>query len=105
MQHKYCVLIQWSKEDKCFMTMVPELPGCMSEGKTKEEAIANTDIAVDEWINTAKKNDIPIPQPKRLKKEREDEHPLLDELFKNWDGTNYTAEEIDWGKPVGKEIW
>lgn len=30
--------------------------------------------------------------------------PTIEELFEGWDGT-YEKQDIDWGKPVGKEVW
>ena len=29
----------------------------------------------------------------------------LQNLMKSWDGERYSAEEIDWGTPVGNEVW
>ncbi len=43
---------------------IPELPGCMSHGKSKKEAIENADKAADFWIKTAKEEGIKIPEPK-----------------------------------------
>ena len=40
---KYEMIIYWSDRDKSFLVEVPELPGCMADGRTREEAIANTD--------------------------------------------------------------
>ena len=60
---KYSILIQWSEEDNCYVTSVPDLPGCMSDGKTPEEAIKNTQVIISEWIETAQELGRAIPQP------------------------------------------
>ena len=60
---KYEVFIYWSKDDDCFIAEVPELPGCMSDGKTKIEALQNVEIIISEWIETAKMLNRPIPEP------------------------------------------
>ena len=52
--HKYERIIYWSKEDEKFIVIVPELPGCMADGNTPEEALKNSDIIIFEWIETAK---------------------------------------------------
>ncbi len=62
---KYEVIIYWSQEDESFVTEVPELPGCMSDGATYQEAIANTEIIISEWIETATQIGREIPKPKR----------------------------------------
>ena len=61
---KYEVIIYWSKEDQAFIAEVPELPGCMSDGKTYTEAIANVEVIIQEWIETAKELGREIPEPK-----------------------------------------
>lgn len=61
---KYELIIYWSKEDDAFIVEVPELPGCMADGATHEEAVANAQTAIREWIETAKAIGRPIPQPK-----------------------------------------
>lgn len=38
---KYEVIIYWSQEDECFVSEMPELPGCMADGRTPQEALAN----------------------------------------------------------------
>lgn len=62
---KYEVIIYWSDEDKAFIAEVPELPGCMADGTTYQEALANAEIVIQEWIETAKELSRPIPEPKR----------------------------------------
>ena len=62
---KYEVIIYWSDEDGAFIAEVPELAGCMADGVTYQEAVANVEIAIQEWIETAKELGRPIPEPKR----------------------------------------
>jgi predicted RNase H-like HicB family nuclease len=38
MRHE--LIIYWSKEDQAFLVEIPELPGCMADGTTYEEAVA-----------------------------------------------------------------
>jgi predicted RNase H-like HicB family nuclease len=64
MTAKYEIIIYWSKEDKAFIAEVPELPGCMADGKTCRQALANAEVVIREWIDTAKEMGRPIPQPK-----------------------------------------
>ena len=64
MKSKYEIIIYWSKEDKAFIAEVPELPGCMADGKTHQEARANAEVIIQEWVETAKELGRPIPRPK-----------------------------------------
>ena len=61
---KYEVIIYWSKEDAAFIAEVPELPGCMADGGTYQEALANVNVVAKEWIETAKELGRSIPKPK-----------------------------------------
>ena len=45
---KYELIVYWSDEDKAFLVEVPELPGCMADGVTYQEAVANTEIIIEE---------------------------------------------------------
>lgn len=64
MTAKYEIIIYWSQEDNAFIAEVPELPGCMADGKTYREALSNAEVVIGEWIDTAKELGRPIPQPK-----------------------------------------
>jgi len=64
MESKYEMVIYWSKDDEAFLVEVPELPGCMADGKTYEQAVANAQVIIQEWIQTAKEEGRPIPEPK-----------------------------------------
>jgi predicted RNase H-like HicB family nuclease len=61
---KYEVIIYWSKDDQAFIAEVPELPGCAADGATYQEALANVETVIQEWIETAKNLGRPIPEPK-----------------------------------------
>jgi predicted RNase H-like HicB family nuclease len=61
---KYEIIIYWSHEDQAFVAEVPELPGCASDGRTHHEALANAEVIIREWIETAKELGRPIPTPK-----------------------------------------
>ena len=60
---KYEIIIYWSDEDQAFIADVPELPGCMAHGNTKEEALMNINEAIKLWLDTAKEFGDPIPKP------------------------------------------
>lgn len=64
MKSKYEIIIYWSKEDKAFIAEVPELPGCMADGKTYQESLAKAEVIIQEWVETAKELGRPIPRPK-----------------------------------------
>lgn len=61
---KYEVIIYWSKDDEAFIAEVPELAGCMADGATYKEALANVEVVIQEWIETAKEIGRAIPEPK-----------------------------------------
>ncbi|HLC17318.1 MAG TPA: type II toxin-antitoxin system HicB family antitoxin [Thermodesulfovibrionia bacterium] len=56
-------MVYWSNEDEAFIVEVPELPGCMADGKTYQEAVSNAELIIHEWIETAKSLGHPIPEP------------------------------------------
>ncbi len=60
----YEVIIYWSDEDQAFIAEVPELPGCLADGKTYEAALKNVRQISREWLQTAKELGRPIPQAK-----------------------------------------
>jgi predicted RNase H-like HicB family nuclease len=64
MNSKYEIIIYWSQEDDSYVAEVPELPGCMADGRTYQEALSNTERIIQEWIETAKELGRPIPEPK-----------------------------------------
>jgi predicted RNase H-like HicB family nuclease len=65
MEHKYEIIIFWSEEDDSFVAEVPELPGCMADGSTYQEALANAEQIIREWIETASALGRTIPKPRK----------------------------------------
>ncbi|HSY43143.1 MAG TPA: type II toxin-antitoxin system HicB family antitoxin [Candidatus Acidoferrum sp.] len=63
-ESKYEMIIYWSEQDKAFLVEVPELPGCMADGETREEAIKNANEVIRQWIKTAKSLGREIPKPR-----------------------------------------
>jgi predicted RNase H-like HicB family nuclease len=61
---KYEIILYWSVDDDAFIAEVPELPGCAADGLTRQEALANAEIVIQEWIETAQELGRPIPEPK-----------------------------------------
>ncbi|BCL80046.1 HicB family protein [Ktedonobacteria bacterium brp13] len=60
----YSMNIQWDEDDQIFVVSVPELPGCMTHGRTYEEALQNAKEAIEGWIEVAKNEGWTIPAPK-----------------------------------------
>ena len=59
---KYRVQIN-QDEDGVFVANVPVLPGCISQGATRDEALANIREAIQAYIESLKKHTEPIPPP------------------------------------------
>jgi predicted RNase H-like HicB family nuclease len=61
---RYEVIIYWSKDDQAYLAEVPELPGCMADGSTYQEALSNVEVIIKEWIETARELGRPVPEPR-----------------------------------------
>jgi predicted RNase H-like HicB family nuclease len=61
---KYEMIIYWSQEDQAFIAEVPELPGCVADGRTYQEALANAEVVIQEWIEAANELGRVIPTPR-----------------------------------------
>jgi predicted RNase H-like HicB family nuclease len=59
----YQVHIFWDSGLQVFLAQAPELPGCVADGSTRQEAVANLEVAIEEWVETAKELNCQIPQP------------------------------------------
>ena len=61
---KYEIIIYWSDEDDAYIAEVPELPGCMADGKTYDDVLKNVTQIIQEWLETAAELGREIPKPK-----------------------------------------
>jgi predicted RNase H-like HicB family nuclease len=64
MDWKYEMIVYWSQEDQAYVVEVPELPGCMADGPTYQQAVSNAEVIIGEWIETAKELGRSVPQPR-----------------------------------------
>ena len=62
---RYELILYWSDEDAAFIAEVPELARCAANGATRQEALANAEIVIAEWLETARELGRPIPESRR----------------------------------------
>lgn len=58
----YCIIMKYSAKEKCYIVTVPDLPGCMADGHSPNEAYENAKIAMREWIETVRAAGREIPE-------------------------------------------
>ena len=58
------IILYWSNEDHAFIAEVPELAGCAADGVTRQEALANAETVIAEWLEIARGLGRPIPEPR-----------------------------------------
>ncbi len=63
-EQRYEITIYWSTEDEAYLAEVPELPGCVADGATYEDALAEGLRAMEAWIETARELGQDVPEPK-----------------------------------------
>ncbi len=61
---KYEIILYWSNDDQAFIAEVPELAGFAADGATYQEAVANAEVVIREWVETARELGRPIPRPR-----------------------------------------
>ena len=64
MHQEYSVILEWDSRGEIYVVTVPELPGCRTHGKTREEAVKQAKDAIQSWIEDAVASGDPIPQPR-----------------------------------------
>jgi predicted RNase H-like HicB family nuclease len=63
-KYRYEIILYWSEADRAFIAEVPELAGCAADGATYQEALAEVETVIDQWIDTARELGRPIPEPR-----------------------------------------
>jgi predicted RNase H-like HicB family nuclease len=80
--HKYAIEIFFSEEDKGYIAIVPELPGCSAFGIDEKKALEEVMVAMDLWLETAEKEGMVIPSPRGISFLTELKDSLQDEREK-----------------------
>jgi predicted RNase H-like HicB family nuclease len=62
---KYEIILYWSNKDQAFIAEAPELAGCAADGATRQEALANAETVIAEWLETARELGCAVSEPKR----------------------------------------
>ncbi len=60
----YHINVFYSDDDKGYIADIPDLPGCSAFGNTPEEAVKELTVVKNAWIETAKAENISIPEPR-----------------------------------------
>lgn len=61
---RYEIILYWSPVDQAFIAEVPELAGCAADGATYQEALANAEVVIREWVETAQELGRTVPPPR-----------------------------------------
>lgn len=64
MQHRYHINVFWYADDDCWIADVPDLRPCSAHGDSPAEALAEAEVAIELWIETALEEGLPIPEPR-----------------------------------------
>ncbi len=59
----YSMVLKWEPEGQVFVVTVPELQGCLTHGRTYEEAVRQGQDAIATWIDGALEDGEPLPDP------------------------------------------
>jgi predicted RNase H-like HicB family nuclease len=59
----YHINVFWSEQDACWIADAPDLEFCSAHGNTPVEAVAEIQIALEAWLDVARQEGKPIPQP------------------------------------------
>jgi predicted RNase H-like HicB family nuclease len=62
--NQYAIIVYWSDEDAVWIAEAPDLKPCSAHGDTPEEAVAELRVAMQGWLEVARENGLPIPEPR-----------------------------------------
>ena len=60
--HRYAINLFWSQRDECWVADVPDLKSCAAFGDSPEEAVAEARVAIEGWLQTARTNNMVVPE-------------------------------------------
>ncbi len=63
-EYRYEVILYWSEEDGAYVAEVPELAGCVADGSSYQDALANGEAVIQEWIDTDRELGRKVPGPR-----------------------------------------
>ncbi|MBI4289531.1 MAG: type II toxin-antitoxin system HicB family antitoxin [Chloroflexi bacterium] len=64
---KYKVILERNEDDEGFYTVtVPALPGCVTQGRTKKEALIRAKEAIEGYLESLQKDGLPVPEDVEL---------------------------------------
>jgi predicted RNase H-like HicB family nuclease len=58
------MVIEWEPQDRIFVVTVPELHGCVTHGRTYEEAVCQGRDAIEGWVDAARAHGEELPHPR-----------------------------------------
>lgn len=64
MDNRYAIIVFWSDEDEVWIADAPDLKSCSAHGDTPEEALAELQSAMEDWLEVARQRGLPIPEPR-----------------------------------------
>ena len=64
MMPKYHIDVFWSEDDGAWVADVPDLASCSAFGDTPGEALAEVERAMEAWLDIAREDGLPIPEPR-----------------------------------------
>jgi predicted RNase H-like HicB family nuclease len=62
--NRYHINLFWSDVDECWVADVPDLKSCSAFGDTPAEALSEVQKAIDAWLEVAREDHLPIPEPR-----------------------------------------
>lgn len=62
--NRYHINLFWSDADGCWVADVPDLKSCSAFGDTPAEALIEVEKAIDAWLDVARRDGLPVPEPR-----------------------------------------
>ena len=62
--NEYAIIVYWSEEDALWIAEAPDLKPCAAHGDTPEKAVTELRVAMELWLEVAREEGWPIPEPR-----------------------------------------